>query len=231
VIPAFNEESRLPRYLEEVVAFLEGRGDPYEVIVVDDGSIDGTAAAVAATMARQPSVRLLPLGVNRGKGAAVRAGMLEAHGQFRLFTDADGATPLVELKRLEPALRAGADVVIGSRGLADPAVSVHRPLAHRRLAAWFFKLIVASTGLGVADTQCGFKCFSARSAVDLFGALETKGFGFDVEILLRARRRGYRIAEVAVNWVDRSGSKFSVLAHGPTMVWQVLRARWRVGRA
>lgn len=230
VIPAFNEELRLPRYLGEVVGFLDGRGDPYEVIVVDDGSTDGTGAAVAGVAREHPSVRLLRLAANRGKGAAVRAGMLEARGRFRLFADADGATPIVELARLEPALAAGADVVIGSRAIPDPAVSVRAAL-HRRLAGRFFNALVGCLGLPeVSDSQCGFKCFRAEAARDLFGSLETAGYGFDVELLLRARLRRFRVVEVAVNWADQAGSKVRVLTHGPGMIWQVLRARRRVAR-
>jgi dolichyl-phosphate beta-glucosyltransferase len=229
VIPAFNEAARLPAYLDEVIRFLDGRGEVYEVVVVDDGSTDGTAAAVRVLAASNPAVRLLPLGRNRGKGAAVRAGMLAATGRFRLFTDADGATPIAELKRLEPALAAGADIVIGSRALIDPAVSVSaRP--HRLAAGRVFSWLVGRLGIrGVADSQCGFKLFTERASIALFGALETAGFAFDVELLLRAQARGYRIVEVPVNWVDQQGSKVGVVLNGPGMLLQLLRARWRVG--
>jgi dolichyl-phosphate beta-glucosyltransferase len=230
VIPAFNEAARLPRYLDEVVGFLEARGKPYEVVVVDDGSTDGTAAVVRALAARHPTVRLLPLGRNRGKGAAVCAGMLAAMGSARLFTDADGATPIGELTRLEPALATGADLAIGSRVLVDPAVSV-RTRPHRVAAGRVFNWLVARLGVrGVADSQCGFKLFTAEAADALFGSLRTAGFAFDVELLLRAQARGYRIVEVPVNWADQEGSKVGVLSNGPGMVLQLLRARWRVGR-
>ena len=230
VIPAFNEAARLPRYLDEVLGFLEGRGAAYEVVVVDDGSTDGTVAAVRAIGAGNPAVRVLPLGRNHGKGAAVRAGMLTATGAVRLFADADGATPIAELKRLEPPLAAGADVVIGSRTLVDPAVSV-RARPHRILAGRIFRWAVARLGVrGVADSQCGFKLFTAEAAMVLFGELVTTGFGFDVELLLRAQARGCRIVEVPVNWTDQEGGKSGVLSHGPGMLWQLLRARWRVGR-
>jgi dolichyl-phosphate beta-glucosyltransferase len=230
VVPAWNEALRLPRYLEQVVAFFDGRGEPYEVIVVDDGSTDATSAAVEACRQHHPAVRLLKLPVNRGKGAAVRAGMLVAQGDQRLFTDADGATPIEEVTRLEPALATGADVVIGSRALTDPAVSV-RALPHRKMAGLVFNFVVARSGLaGIADSQCGFKCFRAPVAEDLFGALKTRGYAFDVELLLRARRRGYRTVEVAVNWAHQPGGKVVVLRDGPDMIWQVMRARWRVGR-
>ena len=229
VIPAFNESQRLPPYLEQVVAYFEGRDEPYEVIVVDDGSTDGTADLVEGQ--GLPAVKVLRRQPNQGKGAAVRAGMLAARGAYRLFADADGATPIEELKRFEPMLIGGADVVIGSRVLVDSGVSVTtRP--HRVAAGRVFNWLVARTGLrGVADSQCGFKAFTAPAAGRLFEALATDGFGFDVELLLLARAVGCRIVEVPVNWADQAGSKVGVLRHGPGMLWQILRARSRVSRA
>jgi dolichyl-phosphate beta-glucosyltransferase len=230
VIPAFNEARRLPSYLDDVVSFFEGRGEPYEVIVVDDGSTDDTPALVEARVRELASVRLLRLPVNAGKGAAVRAGMLAARGAYRLFTDADGATPIAEVKRLEPALLAGADVVIGSRVLVDPSVSV-AALPHRIAAGRVFNWLVARLGLrSVADSQCGFKVFSAAAAERLFVGLRTRGFGFDVELLLAAQAAGYRVVEVPVNWADQPGSKVGVLRHGPGMFWQIVTARLRAGR-
>jgi dolichyl-phosphate beta-glucosyltransferase len=230
IIPAFNEAARLPRVLDEVVEYLDGRGQPWEILVVDDGSTDGTPDMVQAMARRHPGIRLIRCPRNEGKGAAVRRGMLAARGAWRLFTDADGATPIAELKRLEIALGAGADVAIGSRGLADPAVSVGAR-RHRVVAGRIFNRIVAWAGLrGIADSQCGFKAFSAAVAVALFEPLRTRGFAFDVELLLHARRRGYRITEVPVNWTDKPGSKSSVVRDGPRMIWQILQARRRNGR-
>jgi dolichyl-phosphate beta-glucosyltransferase len=228
IIPAFNEAQRLPPFLEKVVAYFEGRDEPYEVIVVDDGSTDGTADVVGTR--HLPSVRVLRLPANAGKGAAVRAGMLAAKGAYRLFADADGATPIEELKRLEPMLVAGVDVVIGSRVLVDPGVSVTtRP--HRVAAGRIFNWLVSMAGLtNIADSQCGFKAFTGSAASRLFEALTTQGFGFDVELLLRARAAGCRIVEVPVNWSDQAGSKVGVLRHGPGMLWQIAQARRRVGR-
>lgn len=229
VIPAFNESRRLPRYLHEIVAYFDGRNEPYEVLVADDGSTDGTADAVAAIGQAHPAIRVLRRDRNEGKGAAVRRGMLAARGQYRLFADADGATPIVELKRLEAALTAGAQVAIGSRALRDPSVSVvARP--HRVLAGRIFSWIVQRLGVsGVSDSQCGFKAFTATAADDLFARLRTSGFGFDVELLLLARTAGYRVTEVAVNWTDQPGSKVRVLGNGPGMLWQVMTMRFRPG--
>ena len=226
VIPAYNEAQRLPQYLERVVAYFEGRDEPYEIIVVDDGSTDGTADLVEARQLN--AVRVLRQRPNLGKGAAVRMGILAARGAYRLFADADGATPIEELKRLEPVLVAGADVVIGSRVLVDPSVLV-TTRAHRVAAGRVFNWLVARTGLrGIADSQCGFKAFTASAAGRLFDALSTHGFGFDVELLLLARAMGFQVVEVAVNWTDQAGSKVGVFRHGPGMLWQILTARHRV---
>ena len=231
VIPAFNEAVRLPPYLDEVLGFFDGRGAPYEVIVVNDGSTDGTGEMLADVARRNASLRVITHPRNQGKGRAVRGGMLAANGDLRLFSDADGATPIGELKRLERAFAAGADVVIGSRALRDPAVSV-RTRMHRAVAGRVFNWVVTRFGVrGIADTQCGFKAFTASATQKLFGPLETHGFGFDVELLLRAQAAGYRVVEVAVNWEDQAGSKVGVLTTGPGMLAQIVRARWRVGRA
>lgn len=228
VIPAFNEADRLPRYLQEVVGYLRSRGEPWEVVVVDDGSTDGTSNVVREIAQSHPDVRLLRLEPNGGKGAAVRAGMLAARGAYRLFADADGATPIAELKRLESALAGGADVAIGSRALTAPGVAV-RAQRHRVVAGRIFNRLTGWMGLdGIEDSQCGFKAFTEAAAGDLFPRLLTRGFGFDVELLLRARERGFKIAEVAVNWEDQRGSKVGVLRNGPGMLWQIVVARWRI---
>lgn len=231
VLPAYNEAQRLPRYLTEVATFFEEGGEPYEIIVVDDGSRDSTRERVRELQAAHRRLRLIALPSNCGKGYAVRVGMVNARGAFRLFADADGATPIVEVERFLPALRAGADVVIGSRVLAAPGVTVQaRP--HRVWAGRIFSWLVAGLGLRqIADSQCGFKCFRAPAAEDLFRSLRTDGFGFDVELLLLAQRRGYTIVEVAVNWADQSGSKVSVLTDGPRMLWQILAIRLSLARA
>ena len=231
VIPAYNEAERLPTYLQEVATYLEGRGESYEIVVVDDGSVDGTRERVLALAAAHPGIVLQPLSVNRGKGYAVRTGMARARGTFRLKADADGATPIVELKRLEAAVHAGADLAVGSRALADPSVTV-RARAHRRHAGRLFHLITRGIGVrSVVDTQCGFKLLRGPVADNLFPDLATDGFGFDVELLLLAERRGYRIAEVPVNWTDQPGSKVAILKDGPRMLGQILAARARVATA
>jgi len=228
VIPAYNEAARLPRYLREVISYFDGRGEPYEVIVVDDGSSDGTEGTVREIAHRHPAVALVRFAENHGKGHAVSAGMRLARGALRLMTDADGATPIVEVKRLEGALQSGADVAIGSRALRDPSV-LRQTRWQRRLGGFVFNLAARGLGVGnVVDTQCGFKLFRSGVAEDLFGALQTDGFGFDVELLLLARRRRYRVVEVPINWADQPGSKVGVLRHAPGMLGEIVAARWRL---
>ena len=231
VIPAYDEAIRLPAYLAEVVAYFDGRDEPYEVLVVDDGSRDETAARVLEAQAAHPPVTLHRLGENHGKGFAVRAGMRAARGLLRLMADADGATPIGEVERLEAAIHAGADIAIGSRALRDPSVSRQVRL-HRQVSGEVFNFLVRRLGVqGIKDTQCGFKLFRAAVADTLFGELKTDGFGFDVELLLLARRRGYRVTEVAINWADQPGSKVGVWRDGPRMLAQILAARRRVGQS
>jgi dolichyl-phosphate beta-glucosyltransferase len=230
VIPAYNEAVRLPGYLKDVQAYFEGRDEPYEVIVVDDGSRDGTAERVREVAAGRPGVIVHALAQNRGKGHAVRTGMVRAVGSLRLMADADGATPIAEVTRLEAAIAAGADLAVGSRVLQDPTV-VRQVRPHRVLSGHVFNFLVRRLGVvGVVDTQCGFKLFRGPVAAALFPLLGTDGFGFDVELLLLAQRRGYRIAEVPVNWADQPGSKVGVLRDGPRMLREVLAARRRLAR-
>lgn len=230
VIPAYNEALRLPAYLKDVVAYFEGRDQPYEILVVDDGSTDATAERVSEIAAGRPFIGVHALPANRGKGAAVREGMRRTRGALKLMADADGATPIGEVERLEAAIRRGADIVVGSRVLRDPAV-VRQTRLHRKLSGHVFNFIVRRLGVsGVVDTQCGFKLFRGPVADGLFGALATDGFGFDVELLLLAQRRGYRVAEVPINWADQPGSKVGVLSDGPRMLRDIVAARWRLAR-
>jgi len=230
VIPAYNEAGRLPAYLKEVQAYFEGRDEIYEVVVVDDGSRDGTAERVREVAAGRASVRVHSLARNRGKGHAVRAGMERATGSLRLMADADGATPIAEVARLEAAVVAGADLAVGSRVLPDRSV-VRQVRVHRKLSGHVFNFLVRRLGVGsVVDTQCGFKLFRGEVAEVLFPLVATDGFGFDVELLMLAERRGYRIAEMPVNWADQPGSKVGVLREGPRMLLEVVAARRRIAR-
>jgi dolichyl-phosphate beta-glucosyltransferase len=228
IIPAYNEAARILPHLASIVDYLTRTHRSFEVIVVDDGSLDDTAPIVHGFGRRMSAVRLMRLPTRSGKGAAVRHGMQAARGRRRLFTDADGATPIEELPRLEQALQSGAQIAIGSRSLAsrrsDFTVAARR---HRSvLGGWFNRLVRVGGIRGIADTQCGFKLFERAVAEDLFSVSYINGYGFDLELLYVAQRRGYRIAEVPVNWKDQAGSKVRVIRDGLGM----LRELWAIHR-
>lgn len=211
VIPAYNEEARLEPTVRAMAAYLADRGIAGEILVVDDGSRDGTCRLVHRLMEDFEGLHLLRLPANRGKGYAVRAGMVNARGRLLLFADADGATPISEVERLRSAVDAGAHMAIGSRAVADHTVEVTARL-HRRLIGRGFHLLVSWLAVSAfRDTQCGFKLFRANVAHDLFSRMRMNGFSFDVELLLMAKLRGYSVAEVPVNWTHQPGSRVNLV--------------------
>jgi dolichyl-phosphate beta-glucosyltransferase len=211
VIPAYNEERRLPVTLDRVLAWLDSQSlEFHEAIVVNDGSSDGTAALVERRAGTHPNVRLLNNPGNRGKGYSVRHGMLEARGEWVLFSDADLSTPIEEVARLfAAAATARADIAIGSRAVDRSLVSVHQS-ALRELSGRVFNVVMrTATGLPFRDTQCGFKLYRARAAREVFSRQKLDGFSFDVEVLYIARLLGIPAIEVPVRWANVEGTKVS----------------------
>lgn len=209
VIPAYNEEGRLPKTLRRVLDWVERAGFSFcEVIVVDDGSRDGTARVVEEFAKEHASVRLLRNPGNRGKGYAVRHGMLKAEGEWILYSDADLSTPIEEVAKLcRAAGEQGAVVAIGSRAIDRTLVEVHQP-ALRELSGRTFNLVMKLvTGLRFQDTQCGFKLYRADAAREIFSRQKQEGFSFDVEDLLIARKLKLRAVEVPVRWANVEGTK------------------------
>lgn len=200
VVPTFNEAARLPLTLERMRRHLDAAGEEYEVIVVDDGSSDATVQEAERYAPGWPQLTVLPLPANLGKGAAVRAGMLRARGDHRAFSDADLSTPLEELDRLRARLGGTCHVAIASRGLPDADVEVHQSRGRELMGKTYNRLLRLLVLPGLHDTQCGLKVFTATAAEACFGPLRTLRFGFDAEVLLRARRQGWSIAEVPVRW-------------------------------
>ncbi len=222
IIPAYNEEKRLPATLEKIWAYLAASQWEFsEIVVVDDGSRDGTKA-----VASRYGARVVENPGNRGKGYTVRHGIMEARGDWVLFSDADLSAPIEDLETLwSAAERDAAHVAIGSRAVDRSLVGVHQPL-FRELSGRFFNLVMRIiTGLPFRDTQCGFKLFEAAAAREIAARQLLDGFGFDVELLYIARRLGYKAVEVPVHWNDVAGTKVSMWL-GVAAFLDPLRVRW-----
>ena len=227
VIPCYNEEQRLPRTIDQIERYLAGGGVSYELILVDDGSSDGTRTIMDAAAEHNPAVRLEALPQNRGKGRALAEGVAAARGAEILVTDADLSTPIEELDKLRAELRQGAGVAIASRALRGSRVEVSQPI-YRVLMGKAFNLLVQAVLLpGIWDSQCGFKLFQADVAHDAFAGLTTDGFGYDPEVLYLAKKRGVRIAEVPVVWRNSAPTKVSPIKSSLDMFRHVLRIRLR----
>lgn len=226
VVPAYNEAARLPRTLTEILGILAPSGREFEILVVNDGSTDGTAGVVRQFGEVDHRVKLIDLERNRGKGAAVRAGVGQSVGERVLFADADGSTPFVELVKLEQALAGDCDVAIGTRASRETPQQV-KALWYRKLIGNIFNGIVGLLVVkGFTDTQCGFKMFRGSVARDVFPRLRLDGFSFDVELLAVARTLGYKVEEVAIDWAECPGSKVNLAVDSFRMLADLFRIRW-----
>ena len=222
VVPAYNEEARIVPTLERIVAYFQKASLPFEVLVVDDGSTDHTSALARAVSG---PIRLVSLGENRGKGAAVRRGVLESIGDTILFTDADLSTPIEEWEPIRAKLAEGYDIVVGSRALEESRIEVRQPWYRERMGKTFNWIMRRILPLELADTQCGFKLFESKAAKRLFGAARIDGFAFDAEILFLATRFGYRVGELPVPWFNSLPSRVHAVWHSTQMLKDLLRIR------
>jgi dolichyl-phosphate beta-glucosyltransferase len=223
IIPAHNEENRLPRSLEQVFAFLATQSYEAEVLVVENGSTDRTLEMAQDYLARHSNLRVLHE-PGRGKGLAVRRGMLEARGQYRFMCDADLSMPIEEVNKFLPPQQSGFDVAIGSREVRG-AVRYDEPFYRHfggRLINFLIRVLILPR---LQDTQCGFKCFHAEVAEDLFGRQLMDGWSFDIEVLYLAEQSGYKIAEVPVHWYYRPESKVSAMRDAYRMVSDIFQIR------
>lgn len=228
VIPAYNEEARLPHSLELIAAFAQAQPYSVEVVVVDNNSSDGTRAIVETFAAQAPYVRVLFEGA-QGKGAAVRTGMLAARGAYRFICDADLSMPIDEVGRFLPPTLSDFDVAIGSRE-APGAIRYDEPW-HRHVMGRVFNTIVRLFAVhGFQDTQAGFKMFRAEAAEALFPLQTLDGWSFDVEVLFIAQQRGYRIVEIPIPWYYKSNTRIHPLRDSIDMFTDVLRIRWNALR-
>lgn len=225
VIPAFNEEHRIPETLLNISAFVLKHRYDAEILVVSDGSTDSTAMVVARLADSIPILKVCSYSQNRGKGFATQFGVLQATRAAILTMDADLSTPICELDKLWPWYDDGYQVVIGSRRQSGAQIEVQQPLHRRWMGEVFRRLVGLLAVRGFSDTQCGFKLFRTDIAKNVFQDLRTRGFAFDVEILLRSRRLHYRIAEVGVRWMDSRQSRVNPIRDSWRMMLEVLRLR------
>lgn len=218
VIPAFNEEARLPRTLKATQLWLETQPYTWEILVVNDGSKDRTAEIVKEARILDSRIQLLQYSANRGKGYAVRYGMVRARGQYQLFMDADNSTTIDHFDKLLPFFQQGFDVVIGSRDVPGTEIATHQPWYKEKLGDLGNLWIQFWAVPGIRDTQAGFKIFTAKATQAVFPKLTIDRWGFDVEALAVARLKGFKIAERPIRWVNDPNSKVSGRAY-----WDVLR--------
>lgn len=229
IIPAYNEEKRLPGTLERIREYFAGRqmgAGEIEILVVDDGSTDRTAAVVEEWARKVPCLRLISNGGNRGKGYSVRHGMLEARGRIALFTDADLSSPIDESEKLFDAIEAGHDVAIGSRALDRSLIAVHQSPFREAAGIIFNGFVRIFTALPFHDTQCGFKAFVREPSRIIFEQQRIERFGFDPEILFLAQRHRLRAAEVPVGWAHNPATKVRVLRDSLQMFADLIYVRW-----
>ena len=229
VIPSYNEELRLPGSLEKIAAYIREKEPNTEVIVVDDGSTDQTAAVAESWRGRIPQLRVISNGVNRGKGFSVRHGSLEARGDIVLFTDADLSAPIEEGEKLLAAL-ATHDVAIGSRAVDRSLIEVHESLFREFAGIVFNRIVQVILRLPFVDTQCGFKAFRRERCRIIFEQQTIERFGFDPELLYLARHHGLSIAEVPVRWAHSPATKVNMLRDSVQMFLDVFVIRWNAVR-
>jgi dolichyl-phosphate beta-glucosyltransferase len=228
IIPAHNEENRLPASLEKVLAFVRSQAYVSEIIIVENGSSDRTAEIARQAADEEPKVRCIQE-TRAGKGLAVRSGMLAAQGEFRFICDADLSMPIEEVNRFLPPQSPSYDVAIASREVPG-AIRYGEPAYRHWVGRIFNWLVRVITLPGLQDTQCGFKCFRASAALDLFPDQTIQGWTFDVEILFLAMRRGYRVIELPIPWYYNPGSRVRLITDSLRMLSDLFRIRWNAMR-
>jgi len=233
IIPAYNEEKRLPQTLNKVRDYLLKQDYEYEVIVVDDGSKDKTAQTSKKIIESWKNFKIISYEPNRGKGYAVKTGMLAAKGEYAILMDADNSTDLSEVEKFWPYTKSkqngqNYEIVIGSRYLNKSSIKIKQPLSRRVVSRLGNFLIRAVLGIQSVDTQCGFKMFSLGAVQKIFPKQQIERWGFDMEILAIAIREGYKIKEVAVDWYDAEGSQVKKGAAMKTLkeLWQIKKNIW-----
>jgi dolichyl-phosphate beta-glucosyltransferase len=222
IIPVFNEETRISKSLDIVKDYFLQKGYDHEIVVVDDGSTDGTVDVLSKYI---NDITLVRLAKNQGKGAAVRAGMLSAQGDYKIFSDADLSIPIYEIEKLLEKLESGADICIGSRAINPELIKLHQPFYREFMGKTFNKLVQFIVMKGIKDTQCGFKGFTSEAAEKVFSRSKINGFSFDVEILYLASKSGLKIEEVPVEWYHDPRTKVNLFWDSLQMLIELFKIR------
>ena len=225
VIPAYNEEKIISSTLKRISTYLQKNNWRYEIIVVNDGSRDATRREVEKYKKVNTNIKLLRNRVNRGKGYAVKKGILEANGRYLLFLDADLSTPIEEVEKLLKWLERGQDVAIASRGLPESRIETHQPRYRETMGRIFNLLVQIMIMRGIKDTQCGFKCFKKEVAHNLFSQQKIDGFAFDTEILFLARKHKYKIKEVPIRWINAPITRVHPIYSSFQMIKDLIRIK------
>ncbi|MEX2054444.1 MAG: dolichyl-phosphate beta-glucosyltransferase [Candidatus Colwellbacteria bacterium] len=229
IVPAYNEANRLPLTLVDIDRHLSTRKYTYEILVVDDGSRDDTAGVAKKFIKLIPNLRVTGYEHNQGKGEAVRVGMLEARGKYRLFTDSDNSTSIDHFDKMLPLLREGYDIVICSRDVEGSKMHPPQSFLKRtlgNLGNLYVQLLLLP---GIKDTQCGFKAFTEESAEKIFALQKIKRWGFDIEALALGKRMGYKIKEIPAYWINDADSRVKSIAYFQVL-WEAFKVRWWLWR-
>jgi dolichyl-phosphate beta-glucosyltransferase len=230
IIPAYNEQERISSTLDRIHGLLSTGFSSFEIIVVDDGSTDGTAAVVTKAAESLPGVRLIKMASNAGKGAAVRSGVLSCSSDLVLISDADMSTPIEEVDKLLAALDSGSDMAIGSRAMPGSELTLRQSFIRQTMGKTFNFLVRLLVISGISDTQCGFKLMRGDAARRLFAKSTINGFSFDVEVLCLAKKMGLKILEVPVRWHNSPDSKVRMVRDSARMMIDLFLIRLRLGR-
>lgn len=222
VIPVYNEEKRIKKSLERILSYLSSVCVEYEIIIVDDGSSDKTLDVVEGLITDR--IRIIPVSENRGKGYAVKMGMLASRYEYILFSDADLSTPIEELEVFAKCMKEF-DIIIGSRAMKDSNIEIHQPWLKEFLGRVGNKVIQLMLLPGIQDTQCGFKLFNKKS-LEVFEKQTIDRWGFDFEVLWLARKMGFKIKEVPVHWINDFGTKVSGFSHYINTFTELLKIKW-----
>jgi dolichyl-phosphate beta-glucosyltransferase len=226
IIPTYNEANRIQQTVVAIDSYLKERFANYEIIVIDDGSLDSTFSILSNLCESYENLTVIKKMNNTGKGYSVREGILASNGKLTLFCDADLSTPIIEIEKLIPWINKGFDIAIGSRALSDSEIIVRQPWYRERMGKIFNILVRLFILKGFRDTQCGFKLFRSDVAKNIFKRSNIKGYSFDVEVLYIAKRLNYKIKEVPVRWSNSKDSKLSILKDPIIMIIELFKIKW-----